>query len=85
MKIVVERSGGFAGIRRRGERDGSALSEEQRAALKKLMDTAAPPEKPAPGADRFIYRIEIQEESGTKQITGPEAAVPRSIAEIATD
>jgi len=85
VKVVVERSGGFAGIRRRGERDGNALSADQLAALKKLMDAAAPPEKPAPGADRFMYRIEIQDESGTKQITVPESAVPPSIAKIATD
>jgi len=29
MKVIVERSGGFAGIVRRGEKDLSALSPEQ--------------------------------------------------------
>ena len=49
MKLVVERTGGFAGMTRRGERDGSTLSAEQLAALRKLMESSSkmPPD---PGA-----------------------------------
>jgi hypothetical protein len=36
--LIVERSGGFAGITRRGERDGSTLSPEQLAALRRLLE-----------------------------------------------
>lgn len=38
MKLIVERSGGFAGMIRRGELDLSALSPEQQAALQKLLE-----------------------------------------------
>ena len=63
MKLVVERSGGFAGITRRGERDGSALTSEQRAALQKLLERSSdfPPDA---GADRFNYRVEVQDDNG---------------------
>jgi hypothetical protein len=37
MKIIVERSGGFAGMIRRGEQDLSTLLPEQLEALQKLL------------------------------------------------
>jgi hypothetical protein len=43
MKLVVERSGGFAGLKRRGERDGQDLSPEQRAALDQVIKEYAAP------------------------------------------
>ena len=53
MKLVVERTGGFAGMTRRGERDGSTLSAEQLAALRKLMESSSKmPPVPAPTASR---------------------------------
>src|SRR5438105_668422 len=55
MKVIVERSGGFAGIIRRGEQDLSALSPEQRSALQKLLDEGVPPASTQMGADRFTY------------------------------
>ena len=85
MKVIVERFGGFAGIRRRGERDGNELSPEQRAALQTLMEgreTATPSDV---GADRFTYRVEVQDETGTKRVTVSESSLPRSLAEIVTN
>jgi hypothetical protein len=84
MKLVVERSGGFAGITRRGERDGSALTPEQRAALQKLVESSAD-FRPNAGADRFTYRVEVQDDNGTKRITVPESAMPQVLKGIATD
>lgn len=37
MKVVVERTGGFGGLKRRGERSGQDLSGEQRAALDQVL------------------------------------------------
>jgi hypothetical protein len=84
MKLVVERSGGFAGITRRGERDGSALTSEQRAALQKLLERSSdfPPDA---GADRFNYRVEVQDDNGTKRMTVPESAMPQVLKGIATE
>ena len=101
MKLVVERSGGFAGVTRRGERNGEDLSPEERAALDQLIKTSdedrsaserrgsdkpAGPEGPAtqdPGADRFTYRLEIQDENGTRSMTLPESRMPKALRGIA--
>jgi hypothetical protein len=93
MKLVVERTGGFAGLKRRGERNGEDLSPEQRAALDQLV-AASDQEKSAgkqpggvaqqdPGADRFTYRLEIQDENGTRSITLPESRMPTELKGIA--
>jgi hypothetical protein len=84
MKIIVERSGGFAGIVRRGEKDLTALLPEQHAALQKLLEASAPPVAAPAGADRFTFRIEMQDEHGTRSLTLPEALMPACLAAIAT-
>ena len=100
MKLVVERTGGFAGLKWRGERDGDDLSPEQRAALDQVVKTSDQetsagnqqssdnPAGPAgqaaqdPGADRFTYRLEIQDENGTRSITLPESRMPKVLMGI---
>jgi hypothetical protein len=84
MKIIVERSGGFAGIVRRGEKDLSALSPEQQTALQMLLDKGAPPASTQMGTDRFTYKIEVQDEHGSRSLTVPEALMPANLANIAT-
>ena len=84
MKLVVERSGGFAGINRRGERDGATLSSDQHAELDKLMKQYSGTTPTDPGADRYTYRIEVHDDTGARSITLPESAVPRCLADIAT-
>jgi hypothetical protein len=83
MKLIVERSGGFAGMTRRGEQDLATLSPQQHAALQKLLGEV-PPVSTQPGADRFTYRIEVQDEHGTRSLTVPETLMPASLARIAT-
>jgi hypothetical protein len=100
MKLVIERTGGFAGLKRRGERNGEDLSPEQRAALDQLVQASdqeksagnqQSSDKPAmpeaaeqdPGADRFTYRLEIQDENGTRSITLPESSMPKELMGIA--
>jgi hypothetical protein len=83
MKVIVERSGGFAGIVRRGEKDLSTLSPEQQTALQKLFDNGAPPASTQSGADRFTYKIEVQGEHGSRTLTLPEALMPAILAGIA--
>ncbi len=84
MKLIVERSGGFAGLVRRGQQDLAALSADQRAALKKLLDAGTSLVSPSPGADRFTFKIEVHDEHGTRSLTIPETAMPASLAAIAT-
>jgi hypothetical protein len=92
MKLIVERTGGFAGLKRRGERDRKDLSDEQRAALDQLMqesglgEPSPTSEHPAPaqdpGADRFTYRVEVQDEKGMRSITLPESRMPKALKGI---
>jgi hypothetical protein len=84
MKLVVERSGGLAGIVRRGEKDLAALLPEQKAALQKLLEAGAPPDLKGEGADRFTYTIEVQDEHGSRSLTVPETLMPACLAAIAT-
>jgi emfourin len=88
MKLTVERGGGFAGLNRRVERDGQDLSPEQHAALDRVIkDNATPSAQPLPqdaGADRFTYRLEIQDEKGTRSITLPESKMPKELKGIVT-
>ena len=83
MKVIVERHGGFAGLRRRGEREGASLSPEQHEALRRMMDAPPPPRDP--GADRFICRIEVHDGTGQRMVHVPESAMPASLAAIATE
>jgi hypothetical protein len=84
MKIIVERSGGFAGLVRRGEKDLAALLPEQLAALEKLLSEGAPSPAPPEGADRFMFKIEVQGAQGTRTLTLREALMPPCLAAIAT-
>jgi hypothetical protein len=84
MKVIVERSGGFAGIVRRGEKELSALSPEQQSALQKLLDKGAPAASTQLGVDRFTYKIEVQDAHGTRSFIVPEALMPANLAGIAT-
>jgi hypothetical protein len=83
MKVVVERSGGFAGIVRRGEKDLAALLPEQQAALQRLLAAGAPPKAAEAGADRFTFRIEVHDDDGVRSLTLPESLIPSWLAAIA--
>lgn len=85
MKVSVVRSGGFAGITRRGEKDYAELSPEQQEALQKVLEAGARAAAPPAGADRFVYKVEVQDERGTRTVTVPETAMPASLARIATE
>jgi hypothetical protein len=82
MKIAVERQGGFAGLRRRGEREGVDLSPEQKSAIKdlRLAGHTLPPD---PGADRFIYKVEIDDGGQTEVFRVPESRFPAALRVIA--
>ncbi len=81
MRIRIERRGGFAGLPAVGERDESELSTEEHGALGGLL--ASPPRAtPAPGADRFHYKIRIEDDNGTRELDIPEDLMPESLAAI---
>ncbi len=83
MKLIIERSGGFVASSRkpRGERDGSALSAEQRAALDTVMQHKSS-NPPPTRSEQFTYRVEVQDENGKREVTVPEADLPQSLKDI---
>jgi hypothetical protein len=71
MRVIVIRSGGFAGLERRDEGD-TAGDPVLRALVDKVDLTALP--RPRPMPDRYVYEITIganTAEVGETQVTGP--------------
>jgi Emfourin len=71
VKVTVVRSGGFAGIERRGEAD--TATDPVLGELVGRVDLGAE-RTPAPGADRFTYEIEVGGHRAVfdeSQLTGP--------------
>ena len=81
MRLKIERRGGLAGLPAVGERDGSEMTATQRRALERLL-RAPPSPAPSPGADRFHYKITVEDETGTKELEVPEHAMPEALAVI---
>ena len=81
-KVMIERRGGFAGLVASGERELSALTADERAALDRLLG-AGPLPRRSPGADRFRYRVRITGDDGEKEIEVSEDAMPDQLAKLA--
>lgn len=72
MKVFVVRSGGFAGLERRGEADTSG--DPVLRDLVDQIDLTALPARRTPVPDQFVYEITIGDatvEAGESQLTGP--------------
>jgi hypothetical protein len=88
MKIELERSGGFAGIKLKRSLDSADLSPSQAKRLENLLESAQffdwTPErnKPDQGPDRFHYRLTIEAERGTRTIEVGEASLPLSMRSL---
>ncbi|HEY7488607.1 MAG TPA: protealysin inhibitor emfourin [Streptosporangiaceae bacterium] len=72
MKVIVVRSGGFAGLERRGEGDTSG--DPVLRALVDQVDLRALPTRPGPVPDQYVYEITVGDhtaEVGETQLSGP--------------
>jgi len=81
VRIRIERRGGLAGRPAVGERDDSELTPAERSAVQQLL-RSPPPSAPAPGADRFHYRVIIEDQGQTHTLDVPEDAMPDALADI---
>lgn len=85
MKINFERSGGFAGLRTAATFDTESLpSEESRRLQEELerarfFDLPAKLDSPAGGADRFEYKITVEDKGRRHIVEFGEAAAPESL------
>ena len=83
-RFIIERRGGIAGLKGRGEIAADELDEGDREKLKELFKGG----KRLPrdeGADRYIYTITRESESGRKTVEIPETLMPRALTRIVKD
>lgn len=66
MRIVIQRTGGFAGIKRRYELE---ISESQLEALKGSVADGVPADANYPDAFRFVVNVEDERESPSFKVS----------------
>jgi hypothetical protein len=81
VRLELERSGGLAGRTVRWSLDTDTLPGEEAAAVASLAaDAATWARPPAPGADRFVYRLRVHGAAAPVEVSfgepGPAAARP---------
>jgi hypothetical protein len=85
MRIEFVRTGGFAGLRMATAVDTDTLPPDEARILREAVDAARffdlPPviASPAPGADRFQYKITVEAEGRRRTVEVGEAAVPEKL------
>jgi hypothetical protein len=85
MRIEVQRSGGFANINQSSRLSTDEMPEEQAQQLTDLVKESRFFELPSeirssrPGADRFQYKIKVENEQGGHTVQVDEGAVPPSL------
>ncbi len=88
MRIKMERTGGFAGIRVERDIDSDKLAPADAAQLERLLrkshffELPAELRNPGPGPDRFHYRLTVESEQGARTIEAPESAVSGSLRDL---
>ena len=82
-RYIIERRGGFAGLRASGAVDGDALNPDDRETLEQLLD-AAEPLAADPGADRYTYVVTRETELGSTTREIPESVMPAAVAGVVT-
>ncbi|MCJ7440125.1 MAG: hypothetical protein MUO25_00900 [Thermoanaerobaculaceae bacterium] len=88
MRVRLERSGGFANIRRTFTADAKTLAPVQAQELRSLVeaaDLAHFPEEPTPRPgrpERFYYRITIEHEGAERSVTVAEDSAPEALQHL---
>lgn len=86
LRVELERTGGFAGMRMAATIDSESLSREEAGRLRELVEAAGffnLPEKidnpDAAGADRFLYTVAVETEGLRHTVHTSEAAAPPAL------
>ncbi|MFB2768248.1 protealysin inhibitor emfourin [Pelatocladus sp. BLCC-F211] len=88
MRILLQRTGGFAGISKKAIVDTANLSSEETQQLSHLLETAnffnLPTVINAPSnqADRFQYILTVEENNQQHTVKVNEAALPGTLKQI---
>ncbi len=80
-RYIIERRGGFAGLKASGSIDGDALDPGDRQRLEQLLDSEEAFAKD-PGADRYTYLVTRENASGSTTREIPESVLPTAVASV---
>jgi hypothetical protein len=80
-RYIIERRGGFAGLKAFGRIDGDALDPDVRQLLEELIDSKDPLACD-PGADRYTYLVTRENAFGSTTREIPESVMPPSVASV---
>lgn len=81
-RYIIERRGGFAGLRAHGTIEGDALDPGDRATLEELLNSPALARDP--GADRYTYLVTREHAGGSTTREIPESVMPQTVANFVT-
>ncbi|MEH3076403.1 MAG: hypothetical protein PGN11_06935 [Quadrisphaera sp.] len=91
MRVVVERSGGFAGVVRRGEADATQLDDATSQQLRDLVASAAGPDGSSepgrgPRRDGFCYEVTLEDDDdavrGPRRVLLREGSMPAGARQL---
>jgi hypothetical protein len=86
MRIIFQRTGGFAGARVGLSIDSKSLSPEEAVLLERMARAALRSEPasagPRAGADDFQFRIEIQEADGSQVLSFTHSQMTPELSEL---
>jgi hypothetical protein len=82
-RYIIERRGGFAGLKASGTIDGDALNPDDRKTLEQLLDSEEPFGRD-PGADRYTYVVTRENALGSTTREIPESVLPSAVASVVT-
>ena len=81
MQYIIERRGGFAGLKASCTVDGGTLDPDDRETLETLLNSKEPLAGD-PGADRYTYLVTRESPSGRTTREIPESVMPRAVASV---
>ena len=82
-RYIIERRGGFAGLKASCSIDGDTLDPDDRETLETLLNSKEPLAGD-PGADRYTYLVTRESPSGRTTREIPESVMPRAVASVVT-
>jgi hypothetical protein len=80
---IIERRGGFAGLKASGRIEGDAMDPGDRQLLETLLDSTEPLAAD-PGADRYTYVVTRKNALGSTTREIPESVMPPTVASLVT-
>ena len=83
-RFIIERRGGIAGLKGRGEIAAEQLEQADREKLTDLFkgNKKLPRDE---GADRYVYTVTRENKAGRKTVEIPETLIPRALTRVVKD